>query len=250
MRMSKILMASVIAILLGTLCYAKPLKAYSGPEMTADELARVTFSDKMLLKIVLNTIDGKYYWQNNATYPLSYNNGPKIDINILPGYHELEFDVRSDNTSALCTVKVLKHDFQAGTEYILNVDRGVLTVEEKADGKKVVSNPEIVDVPFYKGPEEPESYATLLEDGKAGGLWLMRIDGLPGPNFNFHAFFNDKWNGRFEVKLAPGPHILTYYYKKPGTMPIVKEFAFEAGKRYEFVSGMEMVETDKVLESK
>jgi len=250
MRMNKIVMASMVVLFLGAFCYAKPLKAYSGPEMPGDELARVTFSDKMLLKIVLHKIDGKYYWYNNATYPLSYNNGPKIDINILPGYHELEFDVRADNTSALCTVKVMKHDFKAGAEYILNVDKGVLTVEEKADGKKAACNPEIVDIPFYQGPEESEIHATLLEDGKSGVLWLMRIDGLPGANFNFHAFFNDKWNGRFEVTLTPGPHVLTYYYKKPGVMPIEKDFVFEAGKRYEFVSGMEMVETDKVLESK
>jgi len=235
--------------LLGTLCYAKPMKGYAGAERSEGELSRVTFSDKMLLKIVLIKIDGEYNKEYNASYFHSYNNGPKIDIQLLPGRHELEFEVRADNTSAKCTVKTMRYDFEAAKEYILNVDKGVLTVEEKAKGKNIPVNPEITDVAFYQGPEESAPHATLLDDGKSR-TFVYRIDDIPGSEFNFHAFFNAKWDGVFQVTLSPGKHTITYYQGKPGDSPNVKEFMFEEGKRYEFVSFGEIAETEKELKVK
>ena len=89
---------------------------------------------------------------------------------------------------------------------------------------------------LYDGPPRPQSEVAVLVKGTGDFVYLATIDGNKEPYSKNKSFYGNEWDGDYRIELAPGTHVLSFYYIHPNGYKSTRniEVAIDArpGKTY------------------
>ncbi len=246
LKSSSILIALCLATFIGCVAFIsctsspKAIQGYGGEVKTADEVITISFEGNKggSIKFLIFKVDNKVT-SDPYSYGCTYNSpGGKINLQLLPGQHEIEF-----NNVYAGKPQTVTFTGEAGKEYAFITEKEVFKVVEKTGDTTKDVEFLVKDVPFYKEAAESEPHALLIETAgltKGDGVTvLFRIDGFPGPNLPIggvpNYMINKPYSLDYSVRLTPGEHTLEFYgrYGKFYHMvPQTQKYSFEAGKKY------------------
>ncbi len=238
-----IIMLAFIYIFSG--CASTPTTTFNGNPRDAKDVATLTYSNGMLRpNLSVYKIDGKTPLVGFSY--LSYVGNIKLNLQLLPGKHELEVCLLKT-----CEVKLLSYNFKAGSSYEFIYEDKQFTMVENVGDKQVPVDFQIRDIPEYKEPDLNEPYAVILEEGESAkemffGRWgatteggmiiFFRVDGLYEKYRSFEdIFFKYEAGYKRSIRLKPGIHEVEYYgmLGKKNTFNINSiRYNFESGKKY------------------
>ena len=235
--------AAVIIISLAAFagCASSPraIQGYAGEAKTADEVMTISYDGSGSFKFIIFKVDGKVT-SDPYSYGCTYNSpGGKINLQLLPGQHEIEF-----NYVPVKKLQTVTFTGEAGKEYEFITEKESFKVVEKEGKTARDVEFSLKDVPYFKEAAESEPHALLVETGSGltkgdGVTVLFRIDGFPGPNLPIggipNYMINKPFSQDYSVRLAPGEHTLEFYgrYGKFFHMvPQTQKYNFEAGRKY------------------
>ncbi len=240
-------------------CSTVPVTTFNGEPRDPKDVATLTYTPKWGIDLTVYKVDGKLS-RNYKTTGLNYSYHPtasgnplnpskgKINLQLLPGKHELEVILYEPEK-----IKMVTYDFKAGGSYEFLYEDDKLVLMENIGDKKVAANFEINDVSAYKGPGENEPHAILIKNwGNNSNVYvkIYGIDGLAGEHYSGRFFNESVYFVNYPIRIKPGMHTIDYKGSVGNKNMLYissKKFNFEAGKKYK-INFLDITKKVKELE--